>query len=109
MMDKPGQSGDPIPSELAQEDESFTDLVEEFVRGLGERVDQIAKAVDSGDYAGLKVLTHQMKGSAGSYGYPVLTEQAAEMELHAIGEELEAVQADLDSLRDLVSRVVIRI
>jgi HPt (histidine-containing phosphotransfer) domain-containing protein len=109
MLDKPGRSGKPIPSELAQEDESFTDLVEEFVRGLGERVEQIAKAVDSGDFAGLKVLAHQMKGSAGSYGYPILTQRAAEMELHAIGEELDAVQADLDGLRELISRVVIRL
>ena len=99
----------PLPSELAQENESFTGLVEEFVEGLGERVQQMTAAVAEGDYAVLRALAHQLKGSAGGYGYPILTKKAAEMELHAVGRELDALQADVSALQELVSRVVVRL
>ena len=109
MTDKPENPIDPIPSELAQEDESFIDLVEEFVEGLGDRVEKINEAVASGDLGQLRTLAHQLKGSAGGYGYPIITEKAAELERHATAEELEASQNAVKALQDLVSRVVIRL
>ena len=99
----------PIPSELAQEDESFTELVEDFIQGLGERLGQMVDAAQEGDFAMLQTLAHQLKGSAGGYGYPILTKKAGDMELHAVAQELVAVQADLDNLQELASRVVVRL
>ncbi len=109
MTDKPEHPRDPIPSELAQEDESFIDLVEEFVEGLGDRVEKIRAAVISGDLSQLRTLAHQLKGSAGGYGYPIITEKAAELEQHATAEELEASKNAVEALQTLVSRVVIRL
>lgn len=109
MTDQPDRIPDPIPSELAQEDASFTDLVQEFVDGLSERVAKIDAAIETGDFAQLKMLAHQLKGSAGGYGYPVLTRKAAEMELHAVAAELDGVRKSLDELQGLVARVVVRL
>ncbi len=109
MTDKPDAPRDPIPSELAQEDESFADLVQEFVDGLDQRLKELSQAVTEQDFNALRTLAHQLKGSAGGYGYPILTEKAAELELHAVGQEFDSVTTDLKTLEQLVARVVVRI
>lgn len=109
MTDERKETPEPIPSELAQSDESFVELVEEFVNGLGERVDEMAQAARGLEFNRVQTLAHQLKGSAGAYGYSVITERAAELELNAIAEEIEAVQTSLTDLESLVARVVIRV
>ena len=109
MSDRPIPPNDPIPSELAQEDESFIDLVEEFVAALPERMEKMSDALRARDFETLRMLAHQLKGSAGGYGYPMVTMRAGELEKHAKCAELDALLADLESLRDMVARVVVRI
>lgn len=108
MAEEPQAPRDPIPSELVQEDESFAELVQEFINGLGTRVAEIARAVETQDYVALRSLAHQLKGSAGGFGFPTITEQAAVLERHALDEEIEAVQLDLRTLENMIARVVLR-
>jgi len=109
MADENEKPKDPIPSDLVSQDGSFADLVQEFIDGLGGRMAEMETAVSNGDYQALKRLAHQLKGSGGGYGYPDLTNLAAEIEQHALSEGLAACQQALDELKILVSRVVVKL
>ncbi len=52
-------------------------LAAEFRAGLPAQIDSIRTSLDSSDWTTLKSLIHVLKGTAGSYGYPKLTEMAA--------------------------------
>ena len=96
-----------IISELVVEDPSYTDIVEQFVDGLSERVREMEDAIRASDYETLRVAAHRLKGSGGGYGFPILTERAAELERHAkTHTENECLKA-FDRLRGTVGRVAV--
>jgi len=61
-------------------DESFAQLVELFVRELGEDAEALRKLFTEDQRSELGHLAHQLKGSCGSYGFPELSRRAAELE-----------------------------
>lgn len=65
-------------------------LLSRFVQGLPSRVQAIASAVASNNYDDAVRLVHQLKGAAGGYGFPTITDRAKTIE-HAI----ESRQLDL--------------
>ena len=106
MTDRQRDSAEPIFSQLVQEDASFADIVEAFVQGMPERIERLEAALAEADFENLRRQIHQLKGSGGGYGYPDLTDLAARVEQHAIG-QLEACAAGLAELKDIVSRMVV--
>jgi HPt (histidine-containing phosphotransfer) domain-containing protein len=99
---------DPIPSELVQEDGTFAELVQDFIDGLHGRMAEITRAVAANDYAALRSLAKQLKSATGGQAYPDITQQAADLEQHALQQEIDAIERDLLTLQDLVARVVLR-
>lgn len=99
---------EPLVSELVESDPDLADLVEEFVAGLGQRVQRMCTAVEKADYDDLRTAAHQLKGSAGGYGYPALTTVAAKLETEAARKSLEQCRATLAEIESLVRRVVVR-
>lgn len=98
---------DPIPSDLVRSDPSFADIVLEFVNGLFARLNQMEDALRNSDFEALRVAAHQLKGSGGGYGYPLLSERATELENYA---KMEAIDDCLDAvsqIKELSSRVVV--
>ena len=69
----------PLVSELS-EDPDVADMVASFVRVAGSRADAIQSAIAHGDFATMRRLVHQLKGAAGGYGFPSITEQAKAVE-----------------------------
>ncbi len=72
-------------SQLLAEDSSLRDIVQEFVDALPGRLDELKQAYAALDWEMLTMLAHRLKGASGSYGYPDLSQLAAEME-HAFGD-----------------------
>ena len=70
---------EPLFSEYAS-DTDMTELIELFVQDLKSDIRRVNAALSEGDLESLGVLAHQLKGSAGSYGFPQLTEQADRLE-----------------------------
>ena len=99
---------DPIESDLARDDPSFTDLVLEFVEGLSERLSDMDRRLSAGDFKALQVAAHQLKGTGGGYGYPSITERAAELEQHAKERVAGGCEDALHELKKLCERVVVR-
>ncbi len=94
-------SSGPLLSEFA-DDPDMADLVDMFVADLPQRVQVLTDAVANSDAEELARLAHQLKGSAGGYGFMPITESAA------IAEKLakEGANADMASLTRAVADLV---
>lgn len=97
----------PIGSELMKEDPSYADIVVQFVEGLSKRLATMEEALSTSDFSALQVAAHQLKGSGGGYGYPDLTERAAELEQHAKASLVDQCGEELEELKQLCARVVV--
>ena len=90
-----------LVSEYAN-DPDMIDLVEMFIDEMPDRISAIEQAVHQADIAMLSSLSHQLKGSAGGYGFGPITTAAAQVEQLATTEkqlqEMEGAIAELLSL-----------
>jgi CheY-like chemotaxis protein len=71
-----------LHSEL-RDDPEFAELVEVFVAGLPATLSRIDDAFRAGDLLDLARVAHQIKGAAGGYGYPLISDLARTVEQHA--------------------------
>jgi PAS domain S-box-containing protein len=97
--------GDSILSKLMSKP-ATAKLVEKFLAGLGQRATAIQQAFSSKDLPTLKVLAHQLKGAAGGYGFPALTEAARKVEQDVTSNaDIKQLGADVRALADLCSQI----
>ena len=68
-----------IYSSLAT-DEDLAEIVEMFVEEMPGRVETFRQQYEQSDWEELRRTAHQLKGSAGSYGFGQITPAAAELE-----------------------------
>ena len=108
MTDHGPEANGLIPSELARQDASFDDLVEDFLGRLPQQIEQLDRALADDDLGALLRAAHQLKGSGGGYGYPALTELAAQVERYALHAQLDACVNGVTEIKQLVSRMVVR-
>lgn len=99
-------TGEPIRSALVEEDPSFADIVLDYVRELEKRVKGLREAMELHDLDRVRTLAHQLKGSGGGHGYPILTTVAGELESHAADQRVEPCLAAITELAILVPRIV---
>jgi CheY-like chemotaxis protein len=94
----------PLMSHLAGSD-GLDELLREFVEALPERVAAMECDLATGDLHQLAGRTHQLKGTAGVYGFPRLTEAARELEASLkAGRPVDDIQAKLGRLGSLCRR-----
>ncbi len=55
-------------------------IVEMFVEEIPERVDNLIRCLNRGDWEQMRRAAHQLKGAAGSYGFAPITSGAASLE-----------------------------
>jgi len=97
-------SGPPIISNLG-DDEDFVELVEMFVSELPDRVESMRKAIEENDMDALRRLAHQLKGAAGGYGFPSITDNARVVEQSSeAAEDLASVRQQVEELADMCQR-----
>lgn len=102
MADFKDQS--PIVSELAG-DPDLHELVEEFVRELPGKAAAMQQNLIEGDMDMLIRLAHQLKGSAGGYGFRIITDAAKRIEQTAQASgDLELLNRQLREIADLCQR-----
>ncbi len=97
-------SQEPIYSTLG-DDPDLQDIVEMFVEEMPERTQSFVDCLNSGNWEGLRRVAHQLKGAAGSYGFPPISEAAAKVEA-AIkqGEPEQEIRRSVESLVELCRR-----
>ena len=84
-------------------DPEMRELIEMFVHDLPSRIDAIAASVQVSDLNQLRTYAHQLKGSAGGYGYEPISDAAARLELAIKGQD---IQPDLDPIRQEVDALI---
>lgn len=107
MADRNQNPDGDIGSDLVREDASLAELVTQFVAGLSERVTRMEEAIRAADFDALQVAAHQLKGSGGGYGYPILTVRAAQLERHARNQALAECVETIEELKDICEHVVV--
>jgi HPt (histidine-containing phosphotransfer) domain-containing protein len=103
----------PIYSALGG-DPDLADLVELFVEEIPGRVRAMEESLGQLDWELLRTLTHQMRGAAGSYGFPGLTPYARDLENAASAHNQLAATAALEAFvpakrRDLAAGTALRL
>ena len=97
------EPGVPIYSEFA-DDAEMMELVAMFVGELPDRIAAMAAAAERDDLAGVAHFAHQIKGAAGGYGFPQITEAATALETCARAADPAATRDALDALATLCQR-----
>jgi HPt (histidine-containing phosphotransfer) domain-containing protein len=97
--DSPG----PLRSDLADSPE-MADLIGIFLAELPARVNGLVTAYNAGDADTLKRLTHQIKGSAGGFGFQIVGDAADRVEaaLKASANPQDALSSISAEFRELV-------
>jgi HPt (histidine-containing phosphotransfer) domain-containing protein len=99
-----------LRSEFA-DDPEIGELVQQFVSELPGKVEDLSRALQGGDAVRLRTLAHQLKGSAGGYGFPTIGEVACRVEqcLKSGGSPeaaLEKVRGSVDELLAICRRAI---
>jgi PAS domain S-box-containing protein len=102
----PPAIGGPIESTLPTDDADFCEIVVEFVERLHAQLAEIRAAWGARELARVAALAHWLKGSGGTAGFADFTRPAALLEQAARDGRMSDVQAGVDELVALASRVV---
>ncbi|MBL0927119.1 MAG: Hpt domain-containing protein [Phycisphaerales bacterium] len=100
-----GPHSPPLKSSF-EGDPDLRDLVDMFVSEMPARIASLEEAWRTGEAHRLMVLSHQLKGSGGGYGFGPIGDAAARVEaaLKAGPETLEALRPQFEELIDLCRR-----
>lgn len=105
-LSKP-EIADPIYSSL-EADPDFGDLVVTFAQLLDERCADLQKAVDARDESALRVLSHQLKGSAGTHGFNSIGQCARALESEVKAGNWARIETAMATLKQFCGRVRLR-
>jgi len=96
----------PIRSELA-DDPDFRELLEEFGTVVPERREGLLAAHRGGAYDELRKRAHQLKGAGGGFGFPQLSELAAELERACVSGDPARIAESLERIVGYMNRITI--
>jgi len=99
-------SAEPVRSMYA-DDPDFRDLLEPFAAAIPERLCGILDSHRSATYDLLRTQAHQLKGAGGGYGFPQLSELAAELEKACVSQDPQRIIAALEPLVSYMNRITV--
>lgn len=110
----PASNGDRPATEplysLFHDDLEMSEILEDFLRDVLARMKELDTACAQGDLQRLARINHKIKGVAGGYGYPMITEAAEQLEHHLLvtGATVSPdCHAQLKLLRQLIERAYV--
>jgi HPt (histidine-containing phosphotransfer) domain-containing protein len=93
---------DPI---VVQVDPEIADLVPGYLERRRGDVDSIGQATDAGNFEEARRLSHSMRGTGGSYGFPRLSELGTLMETAAKASDGDELRKHLAQVKDYLARI----
>jgi CheY-like chemotaxis protein/HPt (histidine-containing phosphotransfer) domain-containing protein len=90
----------PIASSKFKEDPDSLEIILDFIEGISKRIEDIERAMDRLDFTKLKDEAHRFYGSAGLYGYPVIANLSASLELSAENCSTELCKEIVNQIRN---------
>ena len=86
-------------------DEDLEDLIPDFLQNRHEDVQAIQQLLSANDYETISRLGHSMKGCGGGYGFDMITDIGASIEVAAKGQDADEVQKWLAELENLLGNI----
>lgn len=82
-------------------------LLTEFTRGLASYIDELRDANAQGNYDMIETISRRLKGAGQGYGFPIISEQAAELltTLNGDAPEVDAIRIAANELIAILNRV----
>ena len=80
-------------------------LIPDYLRHRRDDLQRLDEALGRGDFALLRKLGHDMRGSGGAYGLPPVSELGRVIESAALARDAGAVRAAADDLRAFLDAV----
>jgi PAS domain S-box-containing protein len=90
---------------LYVDDPDIMPILEGYIVRLGGQVQDMRAALASAQFPDLQRLAHQMKGSGGNYGYPMLTEAAKDLEDAAKAKDIQSAAKALHRVASLCGAI----
>jgi CheY-like chemotaxis protein len=92
----------------SDEDAEIAHLITQFLDGLSGRRAQMEAALAGADRETMKTEAHQIKGTAGAMGYPLMTRQAGILEdlLKVTEPDWDRVRSELGALSEMIDRAL---
>jgi HPt (histidine-containing phosphotransfer) domain-containing protein len=90
------------------EDAEIAYLVAQFLDGLAARRARMENALAEADREAVRTEAHQIKGTAGAMGYPLMTRQAGILEdlLKVTEPDWDRVRSELQALGEMIGRAL---
>jgi CheY-like chemotaxis protein/HPt (histidine-containing phosphotransfer) domain-containing protein len=99
--------GEPIQCTLPLDDLEFYEIVSDFVERLDDRLEQMQRQCDVGEFDQLAQNAHWLKGSGGTVGYAEFFEPAAALERAAERGSKQEAQVSLGAVMEVRRRMVV--
>jgi HPt (histidine-containing phosphotransfer) domain-containing protein len=96
----------PVHSTFA-DDEDFAELLRAFADTIPEKQQTVLDLHRAGAFDELRCWAHQLKGAAGGYGFPELTEVAAELEQACKAQDADWITLGVDRVLDCLKRIAV--
>ncbi len=97
-------AGPPIYCTLPVTNEKLKNIAQSFLDGLGAQLEAMRQAEAAADLEQLAALAHKLKGTAGSVGFPAMTEPAGALQDAAQAGKAEACGPQISALESLQQR-----
>lgn len=97
--------GSLIVSELLKTEPDLLDIVKEFVAGLPDRLKKLENSYQDNDLETIKSELHQLKGTGGNFGYPILFEMCQKIEFNILASNLDGIPTMLSKLEACIHRI----
>ncbi|MCZ6829308.1 MAG: response regulator, partial [Gammaproteobacteria bacterium] len=98
---------DVIESVLDDGRPQFQSIIDRFAGRLSEQLEKMDKALRCENLEELAQLAHWLKGSAGTVGFGLFTQPAADLELHALTGQLAEARDCMELLNEMSRRIVL--
>lgn len=105
FADNTSEHGTPVSSLLVEDDPEFLDLVQEFVADMGPTLDVLYELLKQHDLESMGKLVHTLKGQGGSFGYPMVSELAGQIEFQILSKNPDSIGALLSEMASLHLRM----
>jgi len=97
---------EPLYSALLAEDPSLASVIEDFCRDLPAKIALIKRAMSQNNCDNVRKIVHDFKGSGSTFGFPELSETAAQTEFQLINCDYEKVREQIMKLENIARRII---
>ena len=90
---------------IVRADPELKELIPRYLENRRLDVDEVRRALETGDYETIRMIGHRMKGNGAGYGFDRLTELGGVLERAGLSRNTDAILACVVDLADYLDRV----